>query len=116
LFGKEDFLSFPQLKKAVKREGVNAQDVYKQIQKKHSAWPSHPDGAYGDEWASWPNLFGREQKNFLSLPQLKKAVKSEGVNIQEVYFQAQKRYPAWPSTPSRTYGDGWVSWPELFGR
>lgn len=55
-----DFLSLKDLKESVKKTGARSVPQYRVERKKHIDWPSDPGTYYGDEWISWPNLFGKK--------------------------------------------------------
>ncbi len=111
-----EYLTLPQLKKAVKKEGISSKPLYRKKYPKHSDWPSDPWCYYGDEWISWRDLFGRKELKFLTLPQLKRAVKKEGISIHTAYQKESPRHSDWSSDPNRYYGDEWISWRDLFGK
>ncbi len=114
LFGSK-FLTLVELKKSVKSAGISRKSEYNTQYKLHKGWPSNP--GRGKDWVSWNDLFGRSgypRKAFLTLPQLKKVVKKEGVYREAAYKQVRKEQN-WPSNPDRCY-DEWISWHDLFGR
>jgi glutaredoxin-related protein len=90
--------------------------MYRKESPKHSVWPSAPNGYYGDEWISWNDLFGGKKPKYITLRQLKKAVKKEGIYLYIRYHEKVKKHPDWPCNPNVYYGDEWVSWPHLFGK
>jgi hypothetical protein len=116
LFGREKpkFITLPQLKKEVKRAGVTSYTSYQKEKKKHPNWPFRPEATYGDEWVSWRDLHRKPE--FLTLPQLKKAVKKNGLNAAKAYKELRKEHPDWPAHPDNIYKSEWISWPDLFGR
>ncbi len=116
LFGRTKiiYLTLPKLRKAVKASNIHHHGQYLKAQKKHRNWPSTPDRFY-DEWVSWPNLFGRAKIVYLTLHQLRKAVKTSNTCSQRRYNKVQKRHRNWPSAPDK-FHDEWISWPNLFGR
>ena len=117
LFDKEkiEYLTLEKLKVAVKEAGINSEGEYKKYKEENmlKEWPSNPDKYY-DIWESWPDLFGREKPNFLTLNELKLAVKEAGVNSQTKYHETRKKHPNWPSQPYTL--EGWKSWLDLLNK
>jgi len=119
LFGrngrKKEFLSLSQLKLEVKKYNISSKTEYNKNRKNN--WPSRPDKYYKDEWISWNDLFGKEEKEkveFLSLSQLKLEVKKYNINSEKEYRKNRRKN--WPSAPDEYYKDEWISWNDLFGR
>ncbi len=111
-----EFLTLPQLKKAVKKEGICNIRVYNKERRKHSDWPSNPYVHYGDEWISWHDLFGRKSPKYLTLPQLKREVAKEEICIYAAYQKESPKHSDWPSAPNVHYGNEWILWRDLFGK
>ena len=102
----------------VKKQGVTTHKQYIAIRKDNPSinWPSNPNLTYPD-WVSWVDLFGKEKKKFISLVELKEAIKKRGINSIRQYKKILKAEPnlPWPTSPYRTYTD-WKSQQDLFGR
>jgi hypothetical protein len=119
LFGRrprvavEERISLRELKKAVKRLKITSCADYKSRYKEIQGAPSQPTG-YA-EWISWPDLFGREVEELLSLDQLKKAVKRLKITSCADYKSRYKEIQGAPNGPDKRYSE-WISWPDLFGR
>jgi len=107
-------LSFPFLKKEVRKAGLTIRREYIQEGKNHPDWPSAPFDVY-PEWVSYRDLFGLEEILRLTLPQLKKAVKKVGVKTSTEYRKACKKQERWFSSPDKRYKE-WIDWDDLFGR
>jgi glutaredoxin-related protein len=107
-----EYLSYDELRKDVKKYGVDSQGKYRNKENRKSNWPGSPDSFY-EEWVSWPHLFGREEKDFLSIKELKKEVFICGIKSKEQYLANRKHN--WPSSPKLIYSD-WKGWADLFGR
>ncbi len=120
LFGKEriEFLTLESLKQAVHEASVDSYGEYKEAQKNHPDWPCSPNATYKDKgWVDWPNLFGKERVELLSLEDLRQAVRNEGVESPKKYKKTRKNHPEWPSNPNKIYKKkGWIDWPDLFGK
>ncbi len=110
----EKFLTFQELKEAVKKAGISTVEDYKDNYKfyKDDGWPSNPNSYYGEEWISWPDLFGKESVSFLSYEKLKEAVKKAGVKTKRGYVEESKKHIDWPSNPATIsiYSGLWESW------
>jgi len=110
---KEKFVDLETLKAKVRAAGIDSKPTYKKEQKNHPSWPSNPNRTYGEEWVSWPDLWG---KKYVDLETLKAEVRAAGINSQPKYRIEQKNRPSWPSGPEYHYGEEWVSWPDLWGK
>jgi superfamily II DNA or RNA helicase len=111
------FLSLIELKKQLEKLGIKKQKDYNKQRPKHNDWPSMPIQYYS-ELSCWGDLWGIEKVTYLTLPELKIAVKRAKVDNVAKYREARKTRPAWPAVPDRDYkGEGgWISWPDLFGK
>lgn len=71
--------------------------------------PKRPDSRYkNDGWVSWTD-FLNTNVNYLTLEQLKKYLKTEGIKTVQEYLD--KRQSNMPYRPSEYYkNDGWISW------
>ncbi|MDD2758441.1 MAG: integrase repeat-containing protein [Patescibacteria group bacterium] len=58
----------------------------------------------------------RERKTFLSLQELREAVKEQGVTTVNGYVEESSKHVDWPSYPARIYKDEWKGWMDFFGK
>ena len=113
---KKNFLSYEDLKIAVKKAGIFSYAQYYKQYKKFDSWPASPDRFYKKEWKGWPDFFDREKKKFLSYEDLKIAVKKAGIFSEIQYKKHYKNFKSWPSNPNATYKKEWKSWPIFFDK
>jgi hypothetical protein len=100
------------------------QDWYEDEFRKHSGWPSAPDSKYRhDGWKSYPELVGKEVKEFLNYEDFVLAVRvayeaaGQPNNIQQWYRAERKKHSRWFTNPDQSYKDkGWLGYPELVGK
>lgn len=113
------YLTFQELKEAVKKANISTVGEYKEVYKIHQkeGWPSNPNNYYGDEWVGWPNLFGKEKVSFLSFEELKEAVKKAGVKTKREYEKESQYHSDWPSKPAtfNSYSGSWEGWEKFCG-
>jgi hypothetical protein len=57
-----------------------------------------------------------DKEQFLSLEQLKKEVKSEGICSVKAYKKIYAEHSGWPSNPNNTYKEEWKEYFDFFGR
>jgi phage gp16-like protein len=111
-FGKEkkEFLSYEELKKIVKSEGILGRTEYNKVQKNHPNWPSHPWKIYSNEYLT-EDFFG---PLYLSYIELRTAVQVAGITKTTEYDKEQKNNPNWPSNIYAMYTDEY-SYSDFFG-
>ncbi len=109
------YLSLPQLKKEVRKKGINSKAQYMKARKNQPNWHSNPGVFYGEKWVSWGELFGKPEKEYPTLSRLKKEVRKEGIKTKEQYEKERKSHPNWPSNPRVFYKELWVSHADLWG-
>jgi hypothetical protein len=127
LFGRkvDGRISLDQLKAELKRLKITFrggyksgyQRRYKERHKEIYGAPARPALVYS-EWVSWPDLFGWKVEDRISLDHLRLEVKRRKITSGTDYKSRYKEIPGAPSNPECAYADtdGWVSWPDLFGR
>lgn len=97
----------------VRSLGVKTQgewSTYLRTGKRPSDIPAHPHEIYEDEWTSWGDFFGtnnRHWKGFLSFHKARKLVRSLGLQSVKEYQTYQRKYgdlKKIPFDPRQTYG------------
>lgn len=92
-------------------------DARRRYKANSSSWSSDPIEI--SWWKTIPERWAwliSEGISFLTLDELKKVVKKDGVSTFEQYHKVRKNRPEWPCNPDKFYKNQWVSWPDLFGR
>ncbi|MDQ3014543.1 MAG: hypothetical protein M3Q73_01620 [bacterium] len=124
---KKNFLSFDDFQSDVISSfyqyngDKSVRDWYRIEYKNHKNWPRNPDQSYKNKgWSTWPELVGREKKEFLDFDDFVTDVRSfypgEG-DVKAWYQIVYKEHKNWPAGPSTIYKDkGWVGWSELVDR
>jgi len=124
---KGEYLPFEDFQREVRnlysQEG-NVATWYRQEQKNHSNWPSHPDKIkiYKDKgWKGWSELVGKENRlkkvNFEDFQREVISLYSGEGDVQKWYHLERENHSNWPSDPYKKYKDkGWEGFPELVGK
>ncbi len=115
---EKEFLSLEDLIREARAEGVNSQESYNSLRKSRSKWPSDPKIFYKSQWKGWAMISGNvsnSEKEFLSLEDLIREARAEGVKNREDYNRLRKSHPKWPSLPNRTYEDQWEGFKMISG-
>ncbi len=115
--GKESVSLLPmeEVKLAVRSLLVDTKEKYTAVYKNHKGWPSNPSSCYKDQWISWPEFLGTEDR-FLSYEELQAQVKERGVKSSPQYKKESKRQKNWPSDPQSFYDERWMGWDSFFER
>jgi Ca2+-binding EF-hand superfamily protein len=113
---KKDFLSYEDLKIAVKKAGISSGVKYKKQYKNFKGWPAKPNIVYKKEWKGWADFFDIDKKDFLSYEDLKIAVKKAGISSAPQYIKKYRNFKGWPSNPNTVYKKEWKGWPDLFDK
>lgn len=119
LFDKtENIPSFEDLKKDVQRLNIGSSSEYSKFLLENPNWPQSPQHSYKNKgWVDWYDFLGKEKPKWLNFDELKKEVKEAGVTTQKQYQQESRNRPNWPADPYTRFKDeGWISWPDLFGK
>ncbi len=127
---KKDYLQFSDFQAEVKSLYQGQGDVekwYKEEQKNHKNWPSHPHRAYENKgWEGFPELVGKENRSKKEYPPFDVfqrevinlyQIKGKPDNVGEWYHKERKNHFNWPVDPQKVYKvEGWEGFPELVGK
>ncbi|OGY87432.1 MAG: hypothetical protein A2233_00765 [Candidatus Kerfeldbacteria bacterium RIFOXYA2_FULL_38_24] len=115
--GKEKIflLPFAELQEQVRAAGIQSERQYREVYKQHFGWPSSPDSFDRDNWKSWYEFLGKEDK-FLSFTELQEQVRAAGIQGKGEYIKVYKQHFGWPSSPTYFYKENWPGWDEFLGK
>jgi hypothetical protein len=115
----KNFLSYEELKSAVREKGIQSQIEYLHRHTEITGAPSNPEKIYDDEWEGVRKFLGtegltRKPKVFISLDELKTEVRKKGITSINGYRASWKDILGAPGAPNLRY-KRWISWEDLFG-
>jgi hypothetical protein len=109
----EKYLTLAEAATAARRLKFDSEEEYQAGYTQDPWLPLDPQGAYKKEWVSWYVFLLPVQ--YVSLAEVKRAVKLLKINDSSEYRNKYKLYPPLPSHPERMFKDEWNDWYDLCG-
>ena len=122
---KKVFRGYASAKALMTELGIKTRDQFREWSRsdqKPFDFPSNPTRAYKTEWRSWGEFLGTgnvNKKVFRSYASAKALMAELGIKTRDQFrkwSRSGKRPSDFPSNPTRTYKEKWVSWEKFLGR
>ena len=117
------FKPFEEVRSYAQKSPINTQTEWRDFAVSDNFpvdFPSDPSRAYEEDWVSWYDFLGNPAPIKVSpFEEVRAYVQKSDINTQEQWFKFAKSDafpPDFPSNPSRTYEEDWVSWYDFFGK
>lgn len=99
-----------QAQSAVRNLGFTSAIEYYEGYKQDAGLPAKP-GTYYPNWAGWKKFLLPDE--YLSLNDVKRAVKIIDIKNSKQYREVYKRFPPLPAHPERVFSADWIDWYDL---
>ena len=108
--GKEEWLTFDELKNQVRKNKIKRIEDYIKIRKEKN-WPRDPRTVY-EEWTDWYDFLDKNWPEFKELRNIVITLKFK----RRVEYK-KNRKEGWPATPNEVYRNkGWKGWDDFLGK
>ncbi|MDD2127267.1 VPA1269 family protein [Pseudomonas monteilii] len=114
--GIDNFYSYEDAKKAVKRMGIRTVDEYRDRRKEDVRLYSNPHTMYAD-WRGWHDFLGTTKRRYHTFEKAQIAVRKLGITKESEYKLKYSKDPKLPRTPKAFYKKrGWQGFRHFIGR